>query len=128
MDAGQSDVSRRVDGPLVVWQGDRKVAHRLSGGVSGFDRAAVHEGLNAITKLERRRENKATGEASHQSAYYIVSNAEATAAQVSTLLKTAPTPGKKKAKVRIAARRRYCLMSTACREAALRLQPGESSS
>jgi predicted transposase YbfD/YdcC len=136
--------------------------------LSWIDRAADWRGLSAIAKLERRRENKATGETSNETAYYLVSNPDATAAQVNALirshwaienslhwtldvtfdedrcrvrkgnaaenfglirraavnlLRSAPNPGRKRAKVSIARRRRHCMMSTAYREAVLRLEP-----
>ncbi|MFT7579451.1 MAG: putative transposase YbfD/YdcC [Myxococcota bacterium] len=129
----------------------------LSHDLSWVDRTSEWPGLKAIARLQRRRENKASGETSEETAYYIISNAEATAAEVNTmvrshwaienslhwsldltfdevrcrirkgnaaenfglirrasinLLRNAPNPGTKRAKVSIARQRRYCLMST----------------
>ncbi len=146
---------------------------RLSHDLSWVDHAADWSGLTAIAKLERHREDKATGETSHETAYYILSGNDVTAARANTLirahwaienslhwtldvtfdedqcrvrkgnaaenfglirraainlLRNAPNPGTKRAKVSIRRRRRYCLMSTAYREAVLRLQPEQTAS
>ncbi len=140
--------------------------------LSWIDQAKDWRGLRAIAKLERRREIKATGEASDETSYYIVSDPDATAAKVNdlirahwaidnslhwtldvtfgedqcrvrrgnaaenfglirraafNLLRAAPNPGRKKAKVSIARRRRICMMSTTYRETVLRLRAPEPS-
>ncbi len=145
---------------------------QLSHDLSWIDRAADWRGLSGVAKVERRRETKATGEASHETAYYLVSSPDATAAKINdqirahwaienslhwtldvtfdedrcrvrkgnaaenfglirraafNLLRSAPNPGRKKGKVSIARRRRYCMMSTTYRETVLRLRPAEPS-
>ncbi len=55
--------------------------------LSWLDRAKDWRGLRAIAKLERRREIKATGEASDETSYYIVSDPDATAAKVNDLIR-----------------------------------------
>lgn len=141
---------------------------QLSHDLSWIERASQWRGLSAIAKLERRRENKATGATSHETSYYLVSSADATAAQVNTLirahwgienslhwtldvtfdedrcrvrkgnaaenfgtirraatnlLRNAPNPTRKRAKVSMVRKRRHCMMSTAYRESVLRLEP-----
>jgi predicted transposase YbfD/YdcC len=59
----------------------------LSRDLSWLERAADWRKLSAIAKVERRRENKATGEVSHEIAYYIISNPAATASQVNDLIR-----------------------------------------
>ena len=145
---------------------------QLSHDLSWIDGAANWRGLSAIAKVERHREIKATGDTSHETSYYIVSNPDATAAKVNdlirshwaienslhwtldvtfdedqcrvrkgnaaenfglirraafNLLRTAPNPGRKKARVSIARRRRICMMSTAYRETVLKLGAPEPS-
>lgn len=140
--------------------------------LSWIDRAADWRGLSGIARLERRRENKTTGETSHETSYYLVSSPTATAAKINdlirghwaienslhwtldvtfdedrcrirkgnaaenfglirraafNLLRSAPNPGRKKGKVSIARRRRYCMMSTSYREVVLRMRPAEAS-
>lgn len=59
----------------------------LSHDLSWIEGAANWAGLNAISKVERTRENKATGECSHEVSYYLVSNPEVRADQLNTLIR-----------------------------------------
>lgn len=59
----------------------------LSRDLSWIDCAAEWSGLSAIAKVERIRENKASGESSHEVAYYLVSSPDATVAKVNELIR-----------------------------------------
>ena len=59
----------------------------LSKDLSYVDGAADWAALTAIAKVERIRHNKSTGQTSTESAYYILSDPEATAARVNDLVR-----------------------------------------
>ena len=139
---------------------------RISKNLSWIDRKDSWTGLSAIAEVSRRRENISTGQSSYEKSYFILSKADATAADVNALirshwaienslhwvldvtfnedcsrirvgnaaenlgiirrtalnlLRNAPNPGRKRQRVGIARRRRYCMMSPAYRDAVLRL-------
>lgn len=54
----------------------------LSHDLSWIDQASSWANLNAIARIERRCENKLTGAVRHEMSYYLVSNKEATAAEI----------------------------------------------
>lgn len=88
---------RALDDPAPVLQEDVQVSAdhgrieqrhaRLSYDLSWVDQAADWANLSAIAQVQRRRENKATGEVSLEAAYYLVSSKDVTAADINELVR-----------------------------------------
>jgi predicted transposase YbfD/YdcC len=140
----------------------------LSHDLSWVDQADDWDGLRAVARLDRAREDKISGEASHEHAYYIASDPDITAERLNAiirshwaienslhwildvtfdedasrvrrgnaaenfgllrrtalnLLRDAPNPPKKRGKISIRRKRRFCLTNPDYRETVLRMAP-----